>query len=93
MTPDLTQALRDLQTRALRATIEARSAADLLTVQRDIVTGAQRLTAALEQAARTAPTAGEMCRLAAAWQAAGEYQAAAEAALARIEPRRELRDG
>jgi hypothetical protein len=68
------EGLRVLQTKAVVATANARSGAELLQVQQDIVTGAQRLEAACRDRGVTG----------AAWAAVVEYRTAAEAALARL---------
>jgi hypothetical protein len=66
--------LHVLQTKAVVAAANARSAAELLQVQQDIVTGAQRLEAACRERGVTGAT----------WAAVVEYRTAAEAALARL---------
>lgn len=76
---DCAQALLVLQNKATIAAVGARDGAALLSVQRDIVTGAQRLEAACARLGADAATTAQV----------REYRQAAEAALARLEaPRR-----
>lgn len=72
---DCGRALLVLQTKAVQATVNARSDADLLAIQRDIVAGARRLEAACHTLGADAETTALVA----------EYREAAEAALARLE--------
>lgn len=96
--PDLARdGLANLQQRMLRATVAARSPAELVAVQRDLVEGARRLEVALGDTYRAVPTARvgglEARRIEDAWFAAQAFYRDAQAALARYEQAAALEAG
>lgn len=94
MTPDLARdGLANLQQRMLRATVAARTPADLVAVQRDLVEGARRLVEALEQARRATTSSRQAARLSEAWTDAVQFHRDAQAALARYEQAAALEAG
>jgi hypothetical protein len=78
--------LANLQARMVRAAVERRDLSDL-ELQQDTVEAARRLTTALREAQRNAPTQAARDELVGAWVQARAYHQQAEAVLARLEAR------